>query len=169
MLNLKYISMTALLLGFSSSQALADTRYDYAKVINVNPVYQYVTVKQPVEQCYPVQQTHRYTSNQRERTQSTIAGAVIGGVIGNVIGDNRASTVTGAIIGGAIGNHSQKPQYSSPVTQHCETHYEPAKKVRKIRGYNVKYRYRGEAYNTFMDQHPGNKVKVSVKVSPVRY
>ncbi|WP_342804558.1 glycine zipper 2TM domain-containing protein [Alteromonas sp. M12] len=169
MLNLKNISIATLLFGFSAGQALADTRYDYAKVVRVDPVYQYSTVKHPIQQCYPVERTVRYSNDHRQRTNSTIAGAVIGGVIGNVIGDNRRSTVTGAIIGGAIGNSVQGPQYSTRVTQHCETVYEPAKKVRKIKGYNVKYRYQGAAYETFMHSRPGNTVKVKVKVSPVRH
>ncbi|GAC14700.1 glycine zipper 2TM domain-containing protein [Aliiglaciecola lipolytica] len=169
MLNLKNISLVTLTFALFAGQASAKARYDYARVVHVKPVYQYVTVNQPIEQCYPVKRTIRHNTDHRQRAHSTIAGAVIGGVIGNAIGDNRASTVTGAIIGGAIGNHSQGPHYSTHVTQHCETVYESTKKVRKIRGYNVKYRYQGESYKTFMHQHPGNTVKVRVKVSPYRH
>ncbi|MEP4892134.1 MAG: glycine zipper 2TM domain-containing protein [Aliiglaciecola sp.] len=168
MLNLQSISIATLLFGLSATQALADSRYDYAKVIKVDPVYQYTSVKQPVQQCYPVKKTVSY-NNAHQRAQSTIAGAVIGGVIGNVIGDNRGSTITGAVIGGAIGSQAQGPQYSTSVTQHCETVYQTSKKVRKIKGYNVKYRYQGAAYETFMQSHPGNTVKVKVKGSPRRH
>ncbi|MDO6693506.1 glycine zipper 2TM domain-containing protein [Aliiglaciecola sp. 3_MG-2023] len=169
MLNLKSISIATLLFGFTATQALADSRYDYAKVVKVNPVYQYTSVKQPVQQCYPVKRTVRYNNNNHQRVHSTVAGAVIGGVIGNVIGDNRSSTIAGAVIGGAIGNHAQGPQYSTSVTQHCETVYQTSKKVRKIKGYDVKYRYRGAAYETFMRSHPGDTVKVRVTVSPKRH
>lgn len=154
------------ILAASIGSVAANTYYDYAKVVRVEPIYHYVTISQPVEQCYPVER-RTYRRAHRDNAAPTLMGAVIGGVIGNAIGDNRASTVAGAIIGGSIG-HNANHSYSR-VEQHCEVAYTPTKKVRKIKGYNVKYRYQGDAFTTFMRQHPGDKVKVRVRVSPAGY
>lgn len=156
------ISFTVL--GTSVSlNANADTYYDFAKVKKVRPVFHYVTIKEPVEQCYNV----RYRKRHHHDGTSTVAGAIIGGVIGNAIGDNRASTVAGAIIGGSLGHSaSYRPRH---VERRCDVAYESSRKVKKLKGYKVKYRYRGDTYHTFMRKHPGDKIKVRVKVSPAHY
>ncbi|TRY30360.1 glycine zipper 2TM domain-containing protein [Aliiglaciecola sp. M165] len=170
MFNIKTLSIAGFALALSSGSAFADTYYDYARVIKAKPVYHYVTVSQPVEQCYPVKKRRYLKGHHGDRTGSTVAGAVLGGVIGNVIGDNRESTVAGAIIGGALGHTSSHKRYhSTRVVEHCDTVYEKTRKVREIKGYKVKYRYQGEKYKTFMRQHPGDKIKVRVRVSPVGY
>lgn len=95
---------------------------EYAKVINVQPVYQEIRLREPQRQCWTEQERHivgyeRTTqpSNRRPNRNSagsTIVGGIIGGVIGNQLGrghSNRSrtgATVAGAIIGSAIGNES---------------------------------------------------------------
>lgn len=184
--KLKTIGLTSLLLGFSISSALADTYYDYARVLKVQPVFHYVTVSQPVQQCYPVEhhtkvrKYHQNNYHHRDRKGSTIVGAVIGGALGNVIGkatgsNRRVSTIAGAVIGGSIGHNSHHNRYNGNyntrvrVEQRCEVVYQKTKKVREIKGYDVKYRYEGEAYKAFMRKHPGDKIKVRVRVSPAGY
>lgn len=171
MLNFKKITLTAIAIGLTSTSAFADSFYDYARVIKTKPVYEYVRVSQPVQQCYQVERrTKRHHRNHHDRSGSTVAGALVGGVIGNIIGQNSESTLAGAVIGGAIGHSSRNRHHrGTRITEHCETVYQPAKKVRKIKGYNVKYRYNGEKYKTFMRHHPGDKVKVRVSFSPVGY
>lgn len=166
--KLKRIFLSAVLFAAGASVAQATAYYDYARVIKAKPVYRYVTIAQPVEQCYPVRRHTRYQA-QHDRTGSTIVGAVIGGAIGHAIGDNRASTVAGAIIGGSLGHSSSPAYHSSRVMHKCEVVYEKTRKVREIKGYKVKYRYNGEVYRTFSETHPGNKIKVRVKVSPAGY
>jgi uncharacterized protein YcfJ len=168
------IATTTMMSILTSISATANSYYDYATVIKAKPVYEYQRIAQPIQQCYPVQSNNRHQHrHNHDRAGATIAGAVIGGVIGKVIGNSRESTVVGAVIGGAIGN-SQGNQHRTKrhinrSQQHCETVYTAAKKVRKLKGYNVKYRYQGEAYKTFMRRHPGDSVKVRVSLSPVGY
>lgn len=170
MFNFKTLSIAGIALALSSGTVMAEAYYDYARVIKAKPVYHYVTVSQPVEQCYQVKKRRNHRGHHGDRAGSTVAGAVLGGVIGNVIGDNRQSTVAGAIIGGALGHSSShKRHQSTRVVEHCETVYEKTRKVREVKGYKVKYRYQGEKYKTFMRQHPGDKIKVRVRVSPVGY
>ncbi|GAA0852897.1 glycine zipper 2TM domain-containing protein [Aliiglaciecola litoralis] len=176
MLTLKRLSFAAITatMTLTSTYASANSYYDYARVVKAKPVYQYVKVSQPIKQCYP---TERRVRQQRrhhhDNASSTIAGAVVGGIIGGVIGDNRESTLAGAVIGGAIGHSQQRHGHRShartEIIERCETVYGPAKKVRKLTGYKVKYRYQGQAYKTFMRTHPGDSVKVRVSLSPVGY
>lgn len=173
--KLKTIALTSIMFGLSVSTALADTYYDYARVLKVKPVYHYVTVSQPVQQCYPVERRtkvrkhHRHSAHRGDRSGSTVVGAVIGGALGNVLGkatgtNRNVSTIAGALIGGSIGRDSHRNRYD-----HCEVVYQKTEKVREVKGYNVKYRYEGESYRTFMRKHPGNKIKVRVRVSPAGY
>ena len=144
-----------------SGLAHADSYYDYAKVKRVSPVYKYIKIGGPKEVCYPVHQRRRHDPG------PAIVGAIVGGAIGNALGENTESTVVGAVLGGTIGHSSSHS--TTYVTERCEVDYRPSRKVRKLKGYNVTYRYKGHAYNTFLRHHPGDKIKVRVKVSPAHY
>jgi uncharacterized protein YcfJ len=158
------ITRTIILVGVAclATTVQAKSYYDYAKVKSVRAVYKNVVVSHPTEQCYQVE----YRSRGQDPVP-TIAGSIIGGVIGHAIGDSRASTVAGAIIGGAIAHDSQ--HRVRRVEERCEVVDYQLETIRKLKGYKVKYRYKGETYQTFMKKHPGDKVKVRVKVSPVYY
>jgi len=109
-------------------QQVATERFtEYAKVVNVQPIYREVRLSEPREQCWTEQEQHvigyenghASTGNQRQQrrrnshsTNGALVGSLIGGVIGNQLGRGHSSssragaTVAGAIIGGAIGNES---------------------------------------------------------------
>ena len=150
--------------------------YDYAKVISVQPVVRYVTVKAPVRECW--QDTEYYTTYQRPpgAAGSALAGAIIGGVVGHQFGSGRgndAATVAGSLIGAAIGSsaaHSRAGseygyvRHARPV-ERCTTRYRHRQEER-IDGYNVVYRYKGQKYATRMPYDPGHRIKVRVDVRP---
>ena len=186
MKKVKTIVLSSLLFGLSVNSVLAETFYDYARVVKVQPVYHYVTVSQPVQQCYPVEHRvkvpsrHANNYHHNDRKGATIVGAVLGGAIGNVLGkatgsNRNVTTLAGAVIGGSIAHDSQHIRHDRHyktqvrIEQHCEVVYQKSKKVREVKGYDVKYRYEGQAYKTFMRKHPGDTVKVRVRVSPAGY
>lgn len=159
-------TLTQLIIGFSlvsiTSIAQAKSFYDYAKVKSARAVYQNVVIKQPIQQCYQVEYRRP-----RHNPAPIIAGTIVGGIIGNAIGDSKASTIAGAVIGGSIAHDSQpRKRY---IDEHCEIVEYKRETVRKLKGYKVKYRYKGETYHTFMKKHPGDKVKVRVKVTAAYY
>ncbi len=115
--------------ALATSQALAakngntTQRFtEYANVINVQPVYRQVTLREPTQQCWTEQEQHLVGYEQttrfrdqranRSSTGSAIVGGLIGGVIGNQLGRGHSrgsrtgATVAGAIIGSAIGNET---------------------------------------------------------------
>jgi len=120
---------------------------DYARVINVDPIYKRVAIEKPRRECWVEEQHHATVyegqnshHNQRPGTRrstgDTLAGGVIGGVIGNQLSRRSSNstrigaTVVGAIIGSAIANESggksarhrrHRPQQYKPVRRPAQS------------------------------------------------
>jgi len=162
----------------AQASAQAHAHQDVAKVTNVEPIYQTVQHRIPRETCW--NETVR-TEPERRRSRShtpAIIGGVIGGLLGNEIGDNRDNkrigAVVGTILGASIGSDIQRqnrrhehhgaPNYEE--IKRCEmSHTVETEQV--LEGYDVEYRYRGMTYSTFMHEHPGKTLAVSVQVQPL--
>jgi uncharacterized protein YcfJ len=165
------LALGAMLFG---SNAWADHRpqYDYAKVISVDPIINYVNVSTPVRECWEEMEYYTVDHNRHNRRAGTLVGAVIGGVIGHQVGSGRgndAATLAGTLIGAAIGNDAASDRHgvetrSRPV-QRCETRYRQHQEER-IDGYRVLYRYHGQKYLTEMPYDPGKRLRVRVDIRP---
>jgi uncharacterized protein YcfJ len=170
--------------GYDDSRRGYGDGYDYARVVDVQPIVRHIRVSVPRQECY---EETRYRDRDdgpmpRHGTAGhTILGAIIGAGIGNSIGSGdgrRAATVAGAIIGSAIGHdvgERRRDQYYAragydrdpePYTvQRCDTRYEESYEDRTD-GYLVTYEYNGERHTTRMPRDPGNKIRVRVNVTP---
>ena len=153
--------------------------YDYARVVDVDPLTRQVRVDTPRRECYE-QTRYRddYPAPRRGTAGSTILGALIGAGIGNTIGSGdgrRAATVAGAIIGSAVGHDAgerrrdREDAYGSqPVAytqQRCDVRYETSYQER-IDGYRVTYEYNGQRYVTQLPYDPGKRLRIRVNVEP---
>ena len=149
--------------------------YDYAKVINVQPIIRYVTVTTPVQECW--EEAREYVIDRRPAGAAggTLFGAIIGGVIGHQFGSGRgndAATAAGALLGAAVGSDSarrgnrgyERETYTRPVKR-CETNYS-SREEERIEGYDVTYRYHGQKYATRMPYDPGERLRIRVDVRP---
>lgn len=131
--SLTVASLLGVVLGISSAATASDRRVpterftEYAKVIDVTPVYKEVRLREPRQECWTEQQQHivgyettghntyNYGGHRGHSSSNSgaLVGSVIGGVIGNQLGrghsrSSRAgATVAGAIIGGAIGSEAR--------------------------------------------------------------
>src|SRR4051812_42158652 len=159
------------------SQDDGDADYDYAKVVDVQPLTTRVRVSTPQRECWD---ETRYDHDSRQPMPGNVAGgtllgAVIGAAIGNQIGSGdgrRAATAGGAIIGATIG-HSQAARrggYEPPppreyTVQRCETRYHDEWQER-VDAYRVTYQYHGRRGVTEMPYKPGERIRVRVEVSP---
>lgn len=153
--------------------------YDYAKVIDVQPLTRQVRVSSPQRECWDETRYDERDSGPpraRNATGSTLLGAVIGAAIGNQIGHGdgrRAATAAGAIIGAGVGNnqagrrngYDQPPPPRAYTVQRCETHYRNDVQER-IDGYRVTYVYHGRRGVTELPYKPGARIRVRVDVSP---
>lgn len=146
--------------------------YHYAEVVDVRAEYQ--TVRKPVDRevCWDEISYERTRSGKRSHTP-TVVGAIIGGVIGNQFGGGsgkRAATVAGAALGGSIGRDAARrsagpDEYREVTRETCQVQRTFAEESR-ISGYRVTYQYDGRIYRTHMNEHPGDRIRVRVDVSP---
>ena len=142
--------------------------YDYAKVIDVEPIVTRRYVSTPREECH-VEHGGYYREVRHQPNHGgapMLLGSLIGGVIGHQFGDGNArkvSTVAGALIGGSIAHHAAHERHRSRSTynyvprteRHC-TMVEDVTEVEHVDGYNVTYRYQGQTFVKRTDTHPGN-------------
>lgn len=152
-------------------------RYDYARVVDVDPIVErsHYPVSRDVCEEVPVERYEpRYTSYHRDTTGATVLGALIGGALGNQVGHGdgrKAATIAGALIGGSIGHDTARRNgygyveteggYSRGYENRCrsETRWRGAQEVV---GYHVTYRYGGRIYRTTLDHDPGERLRVRV-------
>ena len=151
--------------------------YDYAKVVDVEPLTSRVRVSTPQRECWDETRYDRgsqYGGHGPQVAGTTLLGAAIGAVIGHQIGDGqgrKAATAGGAVIGAAIGHQQGMRRYgavSSPqpyTVQRCETRYHDEYQER-VDGYRVTYVYHGRRQVTQLPYRPGDRIRVRVDVSP---
>jgi len=146
--------------------------YDYARVVDVEPLMTRVRVSTPERECWD---ETRVDDRDRARTSAggALIGAVIGGVIGHQIGSGRgrdAATAAGAVIGAGVGAQQAERRAGNPppreyTVQRCDTRYSDHWEER-IDGYRVTYVYHGRRQVTQLPYKPGDRIRVRVDVSP---
>jgi uncharacterized protein YcfJ len=156
--------------------------YDFAEVVDVDPIYRDVHVSVPRRECH----TEVYQEPQRDFSRADRAAAgpmILGGLIGAVVGHQfgqgsgrNVGTAAGAVVGAAIGHDAaqrradddDRGDFRAPrdyEREVCRTRYEE-RLDREIDGYRVTYRYNGHNYRTQMPYEPGERIRVRVSVDP---
>ncbi len=144
-----------------------NTKYAWADVLRVDPVYD-MQASAPREECADVP-VDRHVDN-GNNAAGTVLGAIVGGVLGNTVGKGdgrKAATVAGAVVGGAVGHGvaAQDDGYYAGTQRQCRM-VQDAAQERRIVGYDVQYRYRGDVYMSRLDYDPGERMRVRVSVEP---
>jgi len=166
---LKGLLASGLIVSGAAIAQPAAVHYVYAPVIGYEPVY--VTEQVPVERevCW---QERGYREAGGNSATGTIAGAIIGGVIGNQFGGGsgkKAMTAAGAALGASIGHDASKQnrRYGRPVSrQRCEIQVDYEARSHAS-GYNVRYEYNGEIFETRTRAEPGDVIRLEVSARPV--
>jgi len=180
------VSAIGIGLAAASVEALADNdrdsyryddrraEYDYARVVDVEPLRRRVRVSEPVRECWEEEVHSSSGPLSSNHIGSTLIGALIGGALGNQVGDGRGRQVAraaGAIIGGAVGHnvsrerHGQRYGNDRRYEERCEVRYRDSYEER-IEGYEVSYEYAGRRYMTEMPYDPGDRIRIRVDVTP---
>lgn len=151
-----------------------DSGYEYARVVDVQPLMTRVRVSSPQRECWDETRVdNRGNGGPRTTAGGALLGAVIGGVIGHQVGSGRgrdAATAAGAVIGAGIGARQAERNGNYPppreyTVQRCDTRYSDHWEER-IDGYKVTYVYNGRRGVTEMPYRPGDRIRVRVDVSP---
>lgn len=159
------------------SVAYAGVQYHEVPVLDVEPIMASVEVVEPQERCWYEDVRQRPHDTARSAT-APLVGALIGGAVGNAVGHNKRNkqigAVVGAVLGGSIGHDIARREQARSgsvrkvrvVTQEiCKT-YDRRRTEQRVTGYLVTYRYAGETYRARTDRHPGETIRVRVRVTP---
>ncbi len=170
------VMLTASILASTTAFAKKNVDYDYAKVVGAAPITEIVRVETPRRECWDEQVAYQDSTGPRSATP-VLLGSIIGGVLGNEIGHSkdakRAGTVAGVLLGGSIGRdigrrNAGQGEVRYATEEVCKT-YQDVHEEERIIGYDVQYKYRGNMYDTQTREHPGDRIKVKVSVTPVNY
>ena len=163
----------AVILCASTQVVAANVSYDYATVIETNPIIKTVRVSTPREECWDEEVVYREHHN--GDGVAPVVGAVLGGALGNAVGHHKRNKQVGAVVGAILGATLGHAASSNAKGNH-ESHYRTEERCEikqeyheedRVIGYRVRYRYRDETYTTRTDIDPGDTLKVRVAVSPV--
>lgn len=158
--------------------------YDFARVVDVQPVYEDVSIPEPREECWDEPVTYvsgpaygpGYGYGQPRSPGAEIVGGIIGGVIGNQFGSGSgraAATAAGVVLGASIAHENQNrryyanaPRYERTVSERRCALRETYRSERQLIGYDVTYDYNGTVGRTFSEKQPGTEIRVRVAVEP---
>ena len=169
-----------------------ESRFEYAPVVDVEPIVRVIRVERPREECwdetvyeeYPVGGGYRARAG-RGTAGATIAGGLIGGLVGRQFGGGSGRdgmTLVGTLVGAAIASDKARARHAYPgpgyqgatyerrpvTVERCRVDTESFEEER-IEGYLVTYEYAGERYTMRTAEPPGDQIKLRVTASPVRY
>ena len=164
---MKKLLTTALILALPvlASADRYNNNIDYGQVIEVEPIYQTVSIPEERQVC-DRRRDDNYRNQRNNNVGSTVLGGIIGGAIGNRFGRGHgrdASTALGILVGAGIGSQKGNNQ-PRRNTCYIETYYVSED---RMMGYDVTYRYKGEIYQTQMQNHPGDRVRLRVDVDVI--
>ena len=148
----------------------AEAGYDYARVVDVDPVVRRVRVEVPRRECW-TEVVYDQPQGHRGVAGPMLLGAAIGGVLGHQFEGHSNATLIGALIGGAVGHdvgERRRSQYSQAVgreVERCDERIEESYEER-IDGYDVEYEYGGQRFHTRLPYDPGERMRVRVAVTP---
>lgn len=150
-----------------------EVTYDYARVIDVEPVVRLVEVETPERHCWEEPVQRHYGGGGHDSITPLILGGIFGGVVGNQFGGGAGKdllTVGGAILGASIGydssRHHRGRGYRTELETRCEVSYHRHHEEH-IDGYRVTYVYNGQIYVRHMQHTPGRRIKIRVKLTPL--
>jgi len=145
----------------------------FARVTHVEPIVRYVEVNRPYEECYDYEREHKgrrspllqksHNSGIAPQTKTTQPQKEKGNIISSTIGQKISQRQT------KEQRHSQNQSHNRGHRQHQECRVvHRSHREKRIDGYLVHYRYKGENFETRLPYDPGDRMEVRVSVTPTR-
>lgn len=172
-------TMAALLIASSAASANSvstqqnSSEYYEAEVLSASPVYSEVRVNQPREKCW-TEQVEKPAEQRYNSKTPEILGAIVGAAVGHEFGGSKrshhAAAAAGAVLGTSVGHDWDKRRQAkttqTTAVERCET-VDNYSTEQNLSGYDVSYAYNGGVYQTFTQNHPGERIRLRVSVTPV--
>jgi uncharacterized protein YcfJ len=156
----KILTLSSLLLPMVAISGRYNEQVSHADVVDVTPVYRTVSVPERRQVCG---QPYRNHHEQKHSRSGAIIGGILGGAIGNRFGKGSGrdvSTALGVMIGASVGAHKDNHGHAPRRCRVETTYYQEE----QLSGYDVTYEYQGEYFQTWMNEHPGDHIRIRVGV-----
>ncbi|MFA5589963.1 MAG: hypothetical protein WDA70_04485 [Lysobacteraceae bacterium] len=137
-------------------QGRENVSYAYADVLRANPTYETVHIIDLREEC------REETPVSRMRDEPRMTGSIVSGLSAMA---RRARLQEREAAREAAEAAELAEDGADEADPRCQM-VEVPREERRISGYDVEYRYKGELYMSHMDYDPGNKLRVRVTVAP---
>jgi len=140
---------------------IENVRYDYAQVLNVEPVFQTLRATRTEEHCEPV--STRTLAPVQVKGEEEKGGFrrfwdSVKGMFGERRDEGEAELVQGAESRGSTGN-------AAMLTPDCKI-VEVGREFRRPIAYDVDYVYKGIKFRSRLPEDPGNRLKLRVSITP---
>lgn len=164
--------------GTAAADRKHDTRYVYARVVDVDPIVRLVTVERPRRECWQ-ETVYESAPEPFGKAGVTLAGAIVGGAVGRQFGSGSgrdAMTLIGTLAGAAVANERAERRADAyrggavravPV-ERCRVVGERVTEER-VDGYRVTYQYAGRRYTMRTLEPPPDRIRLQVDVRPVGF
>ncbi len=151
------------------------THLDYATVQNVKQLTRIVSVPVSREECWEEAVTHYQPAVRARSYTPTILGGIVGAVAGNQFGSGSGrdwATVAGTTLGASIGSDYNNRRSLTGGTSYTTNErrcrvVNDFQQEERADGYLVTYTHDGRQYETRTANHPGDKIRVRLAVTPV--
>ncbi|MDQ7073729.1 MAG: hypothetical protein Q9O24_00890 [Gammaproteobacteria bacterium] len=141
----------------------------FARVTHVEPIVRYIEVTRPHKECWD--EEDEYDSHENRQPHSTGHRApIFNGTLGNRIINPQKEKKSDL-----RQPKTNQQSHSRNTKEHRGRHHQECRVVnrhhreKQIDGYLVHYRYKGENFETRLPYHPGDRMKVRISVTPIRY
>ncbi len=135
-------------------------RYDYAQVLNVEPVFQTLRASRTEEHCEPVSTRTlapiRVTAEEEKGRFSRFMDSVKG------IFSRREDEVEAEVVDVDVVHRSGNAALLTPECRIVEV----GREFRRPIAYDVDYVYKGTKYRSRLPEDPGNRLKLRVSITP---
>ncbi|MFV0561520.1 glycine zipper 2TM domain-containing protein [Malaciobacter mytili] len=164
----KLLILISTFISFSFAQS--QENLEFVRVSYSEPIYEYITIKRPIQECYEEEYHERVGSSNNSIGLDTIIGATAGVVIGNQIGNGNGRTaakIVGGLLGGKIANElrgSTNNSYETKYRTRCVTKYEDKKRKKVIKAYKNYFTYDGVEYAKVTNE-PLKRVKITKTIT----
>jgi uncharacterized protein YcfJ len=139
----------------------------HVPVLSYTPVHSTVVRREPVDDC----QVHRQWQPAPVSPTGAILGGIVGAAIGNSLGHHPSNQRVGALAGGMLGasvGHDMASSGSSGQYREqtvCGTSWREVTS-QDIVGYDVRYRWEGQVWETRVPEPPGSTLRLRVNAQP---